>query len=189
MKWLVFCLLLLFACASAPEDVVPANISTTNTDFLAIEESVGYAKVREIDVGLSTFLIEGYMLGIADQGRFERLIGKVELDSNDNIVGVAGAIYAQSFVTDTRIIDGEIKDDVLLASEHEVIMFESRSIDDGVMRGELTFRGVTKDISIPVVVTETVRGEFTLDLTEFGVQKQGFDNSVLVQFDLVYKPR
>lgn len=120
------------------------------------------------------------------KGEFNSFSGTVMFDENDiSNSSVNVTIDAASIDTDNEKRDGHLKSaDFLAVEEYPNITFASRNIkktDDGyVAVGDLTIRGVTKEVNIPFTVAGPImdsngnkrigaNGELTINRQDFGV--------------------
>lgn len=157
------------------------------------------AEKYEIDTVHSSVGFSVRHMVISDvKGEFNTLSGTIMFDKGDIAnSSVNVTIDAASIDTDNEKRDGHLKSpDFLAVEEHPEITFASKSIrktDDGyVAVGDLTLRGVTKEVSIPFTVAGPItdsygnqrigaNGELTIDRHDFGVSwSQTLDNGGLV---------
>lgn len=137
-------------------------------------------------------------------GRFTRFGGEVRLDDG-RLATAAARLTAEVASLDTGIglRDTHLRSaDFLDAERHPRATFVTTGVrpagDRLVVSGELTIRGVTRPVTLPVTATLTgttlrVGGELTLNRRHFGVAYQSRLNpvgdEVKVSFDLVAVPR
>jgi len=137
------------------------------------------------------------------KGEFNSFSGTVMFDKNDlGNSSVDVTIDAASIDTDNDQRDGHLKSpDFLAVEEYPNITFVSKKIkktDDGyVAVGDLTIRGVTKEMNIPFTVAGPImdsngkkrigaNGKLTINRQDFGVSwSRTLDNGGLVVGDEV----
>ncbi|MBX3442865.1 MAG: YceI family protein [Planctomyces sp.] len=115
-------------------------------------------------------------------GTFETFSGKLEFSGDANeLAAVTIEIDTTSIQTNfERLTTHLASADFFDNREHPSITFESTNVAPGggegqfTVTGNLTLRGVTKEISFPVQTTRsaeggTLRADFTIDRTEFGM--------------------
>jgi polyisoprenoid-binding protein YceI len=117
-------------------------------------------------------------------GGFEKLSGKAKVDASGKALqAVSVEIDTTSLWTEVggRLTDHLKSADFLEIREYPTIKFESTKIEPGQgqaqITGQLTMHGVTKVITFPATVEVnegglTLRSEFSLDRTEYGVNYQ-----------------
>lgn len=164
------------------------SMMETNESMMEKNESMTSMEgVTEIPLDMSTsmFEFEGYGPGKSHLGTFGQITG-VLLVSNAEIVGAKGTIDASSVSTGIGQLDQHLQsDDFFDVAMYPTIEFESTSLKDGMLNGLLTFRGVQKELSIPVNATnESITGEFLLDVTPFNFKYVGINKDVRVKFDV-----
>lgn len=174
--------LTLIACSSPADDAVRADISDSQgeMDMEGIE-------VVPINMDTSSFEFEGYGPGKSHIGTFNYWEGSLYLD-DEKIVGGEGIVQASSVDTGIEGLDSHLLNDDFFNSEmYPTIEFKSTSLsDDLVLTGDLTFRGVTKSVSFPVVVSEEgISADFILDMSAFEVPKGLVDKEVRVAFEFM----
>jgi len=136
-----------------------------------------------IDPQKSNFEFEGYAVGKSHIGTFNDWQGKIYRE-NGQITGVEGTIQANSVNTGIGGLDKHLKsDDFFDVEQFPEITFESTNINQGIMTGILTFRGVEKQLTFPVTLDESVEAEFFLDVTPFNFKYTGVNKEVRLKFD------
>lgn len=173
MMWIF--LLLLTRCAIPQGDFAVVSDSTQQNNFSQ--------EGQIINANQSYFRFEGFKPGGTHGGEFTNFTGT--LTGQDYITGAQGIIYANSVRTDSnRFTDHLISNDFLKAQQYPIIEFVStQDIHNNTMVGQLTFLGVTKEISFPVNITNnTVSADFLLDTSPFGMEYPLVDSRVRLQF-------
>lgn len=167
----------------APSDIQRASVtgSVIAVDTLS-------AEVVAIDKIKSSFEFEGFAPGKSHVGTFEEWNAEILVD-NGYIVGFNGEINPSSVKTDSERVDGHLKTaDFFDVEKYPEITFMTSSFDteSSILTGTVTFRGISKEISFPVVVSdESISGEFVLDTKPFEMKYQKITNEVRIKFELV----
>lgn len=121
------------------------------------------------------------------RGKFGKLSGVIRYDPDDLAEsGVMVTIDAATIDTDHEQRDNHLKSaDFLYVEEHPEITFVSSRVetgDDGfILTGDLTIRGVTREVSFPFTLVGPIKdplglmriggeGELTIDRTDFGLE-------------------
>ena len=77
-------------------------------------------------------------------------------------------------------------DDFFDVAQFPEITFKTISIEGNNVKGLLAFRGVTKEVSFPAVITEnSISAEFFLDTTPFSFKYTAVNKEVRIKFDLI----
>ncbi|GEM_PF-4838900 len=183
--WLLFVLLFFVACSQVPEDVPEATIVTDEPE--TVDDTVPLTSTTEVPVnmGASTFEFEGFAPGKSHVGTFDAMDGVIVRD--DAIVGFKGTIQAASVSTGIGNLDDHLKtDDFFDVVVYPEIMFTSTSLDNDMFTGDLTFHGVTNEVSFPVTIADnTITADFLLDTTPFNMKYLGVDKDVRIAFMIV----
>ena len=115
------------------------------------------------------------------RGEFNDFDGVVVYDpENPAASRVEVTVQAASIDTDNERRDGHLRSDDFFAAEtHPTLTFKSKKVEQGAdglaVTGDLTIRGVTKEVTVPVEVLGVMgdkagfQTEFTVDRKEFGV--------------------
>jgi polyisoprenoid-binding protein YceI len=116
-------------------------------------------------------------------GQFDKLDGMIMYDPKDLVNSkIDVTIDATSIDTHNDKRDGHLKsEDFLDAAKFPTITFVSKKITDSEIVGDLTIKGVTKEVSIPATITGPVKGmggnnviaingAFVLNRQDFGVK-------------------
>lgn len=138
----------------------------------------------------STFYVEGSSARETHQVRFTDWSGALKY-KDGQLAGASMVIDATSLSTGIDGLDTELHGARLLHTAlAPVITLESSEIvttaEGGkAFRTELTLRGISKIILVPFEATEHgVKGDFLLDVSDFGVNYLGVSNQVRVVFDV-----
>lgn len=138
---------------------------------------------------------------ISAHGHFDRFDGQVQIDP-ENLENSTLNLTIETASINTRIErrDNHLRSpDFFDAANHPQITFASKSVrkvDDSnlVLTGDLTVRGVTKTVDVPVEVVflrdgrGRFKGQFQINRQDFGVSYNSrmnpIEDMVTVQFDL-----
>jgi len=187
MKKVLFLLLLVTifvaACTQPPGNVAQAQF----TEPEAMQEPVIDGQVvKAIDVTASSFEFEGYKVGGSHIGVFDVWKGTITYEDGV-IVAAEGSIQVDSVKTDNPAVDRHLlNDDFFSAEEFPQIITKSKSISDGMLTMDLTFKGITKEIIVPVTVTEnSVSTEFLLDVSPYDFNHAAVQDEVRIKFNFV----
>lgn len=153
---------------------------------LLLASRVYAADVYAIDAGHSTlgFSIK-HMMVSSSTGAFDQIEGSIAFDPNDLAASKAEAtIQAKSINTRQEKRDGHLRSaDFFDVEKFPTITFVSKAITQAgegyTIVGDLTMKGVTKEVSIPVTVSGPVKtamgtvlglsGSFTLNRQDYGI--------------------
>jgi polyisoprenoid-binding protein YceI len=140
-----------------------------------------------IDMKTSTFTFEGYGPGKAHTGYFTGWDAEL-YTINGDIVGLEGLIQAASVVANVSRVTEHLKsDDFFDVAVYPEISFKATGYNDKTseLSGTLLFRGVSQEITFPVVINEnSISADFVLDTTPFKMKYQKITNQVRIQFML-----
>lgn len=201
------------ACAKPPADVPSATIDTapakaqpaadkphddmmvepdaeSDEDVAASEEPKDKpaGDVRMIDTEASSFEWTGYGPGKEHVGTFQEYEGTLTYEGGE-LVSAKGTIKADSVKSDSGGLDNHLKtDDFFRVEEHPDIEIVSKSIKDGKVTADLSFIGVTHQVTFPATVTEDgISADFLLDLTPYGIKYAAINDEARIKFDFVAK--
>src|SRR5262245_13496428 len=198
MRIMLLCLILASFIA-APPATVTYNLDASHSKFMAHANRSG----------LLWFKGHSHHLAASDfSGQVELTPDTITPASLRLVVKAASLHETGADFTEPQkqIINKELKDIVLLPDQYPDITFQSTNVTvkssavgryDVKINGNLTLHGVTKPISIPVVVTlsgNNLRavGEFSIDRGDFNVKATSafhglvrVDDDVKFEFDIV----
>jgi polyisoprenoid-binding protein YceI len=132
----------------------------------------------DIDAGGSTVTFRTrHLFGLAPvRGAFAIRAGTIDVAEPLAGSSVYAEVEAASFSTGNGQRDGSVRSARFLdAGRHPLITFRSEHVDQSVIAGALTVRGVTRPVSLAVEQAELSRRAFSvrattrIDRTEFGV--------------------
>lgn len=188
----------LVACTAPSDDLARAQVNEEPT----VEETVITEKIETsnetttettmegtevpLDTSKSTFEFEGFAPGKSHVGTFENWTGRFVVQGG-KIVSAKGTVDPASVKTDSAGVDKHLKtDDFFDVAKYPEITIVSKTIGDGNVVADLTFRGVTKEISFPANITSnSIAAEFALDTTPFAFKYVGVDKEVRIKFNMV----
>lgn len=176
----ILLLLVVAACSAPPEDVAKAEVGEEQGEEIVLDgESI------PIDPARSSFTFKGYGPGKSHPGTFEEMSGSIVVESG-RVVAAEGVIQAASVKSDSERLDEHLRsDDFFDVANHPTIEFASSSITETEMIGQLTFLGLTKEITIPVTrVDGSLSADFLLDTEQFGMSYTGVNPEVRIQFEI-----
>jgi polyisoprenoid-binding protein YceI len=188
------------ACTSPSDDLDRANVGQIDQqkqinneklrqDSDNVDESDKLTKVS-FNKAESFFEFEGYGPGKSHIGTFDD--GEMYfLYDNDKLVGFIGTIIPASVKSDSGGLDKHLKTaDFFNIDNFSKINAVSTNIDKekGQINGELTFLGVTKELTFPATITDnSVEAELVFDTTLWGMSYTGVNPEVRVSFKFVAK--
>lgn len=178
------------ACTAPPEDldrVAVENSAEPANDEQEIAENEGLTKVAA-DPNKSSFEFEGYGPGKSHVGTFEE--GEMFfLYDNNELVGFVGVINPATVKTDSGGLDKHLmNEDFFNVETFPKITATSTNIDKvaGQVTGDLTFLGVTKELTFPATITDnSVEADVVFDTTLWGMEYAGVNPEVRVAFNFV----
>lgn len=183
---IVFLLVLvgLVGCTMPPEGLYFADISEPHESVM-----VNYTQLVVYDADDSVMGFQGFGVGKSHIGRFNEWNATVLFDG-DRIVGVRGVIVAESVQTDSRGLDRHLRSpDFFMVDEYPIIELSDGYVVDvlntTMVRGNLAFRGIEKQVTFPIVITPyNVTADFLLDVSAFELQYPGVDDHVRIYLHL-----
>jgi len=186
----------LIACTAPSDDLARAEIKEEPTRETMVEETIetsneivqtimGGTEIP-IDTTKSAFEFEGFAPGKSHVGTFENWTGTLTI-LDGKIISAKGTIDPASVKTDSAGVDRHLKtDDFFDVAKYPEITIVSKTIGDGNVVADLTFRGVTKEINFPANITSnSIAAEFALDTTPFAFKYVGVDKEVRIKFNMV----
>jgi len=148
------------------------------SDEGSMAEAVGDSTSYDIDVVHSTLGFTIKHLGISTtRGSFTNYAGSVEFDPNDYSSFKVGVdIQAASIDTNNETRDNHLKSaDFFDVANHSQIKFVSNRLekrgDGAVIIGDLTMKGITKNLTIPVTISGPISNP--MGGTVMGITGQG----------------
>lgn len=186
----------LIACTAPSDDLARAEVKEEPTVEETITEEVietsnettveMEGKEVPIDTTKSAFEFEGFAPGKSHVGTFENWTGTLTV-LDGKIISAKGTVDPASVKTDSAGVDKHLKtDDFFDVAKYPEITIVSKTIGDGNIVADLTFRGVTKEISFPANITSnSIAAEFALDTTPFAFKYVGVDKEVRIKFNMV----
>jgi polyisoprenoid-binding protein YceI len=161
-------------------DIGSSDVGNGASGASQIEESV------EVDKTKSSFGFEGFGPGKTHLGEFEEWDAELIIDGTE-IIGVIGTIKAETLDTGIGGLNDHLKSgDFFDVANYPEVSFVSSSLKDGKLTGELTLRGITKEISFPIEKTgDSISADFVIDSSEFGIDVAAANPEVRIFFELL----
>jgi len=164
---------------------------------LLTSESTQAAQRYTIVLQHSQLQFKAYSLFAKPLGQFRAFAGEIVADSQQlSASHVRLSIDAASIDTDNAKRDKHLRsEDFLFVEKYPHITFVSTAISkDGstyTVQGDLTLRGVTQRLTIPLTIEErpealVVRGQVSLNRRDFGITYNAFFNPLQDQVDIMF---
>lgn len=138
-------------------------------------------------VSQKSFEFEGYSVGKSHVGTFDNYNISI-VTENSQITYAEVIIQAESVNTGIGGLDNHLKsEDFFIVEQYPEITFTTSNIDyeNSQAIGELSFIGITKQITIPLTIEgETISTDFFLDSEPFGMKYTGVNPEVRIAFSL-----
>ena len=193
-------------CVRDPaKDAPKADVSTPASDATPAAVPDG-AEVLSIDASASKLNWTGSKVTKSHPGGFKTFSGAITLVESDPTKSkVEVEIDVASLWTDSEKLAGHLKtDDFFDVEHHPKATFASTAITAGgaegathTVKGNLTLRGVTKEISFPATITVgekdvTAKAKFSINRQDFGIKYPGapddlIRDEVLIDWTIVAK--
>jgi polyisoprenoid-binding protein YceI len=201
----IIALLVVAACSAPPEDVQSAVITenlaaetpdvetedTTDTpnglhtggDDGEVDTSDG--ERIPIDASRSSFTFTGFGPGKSHSGTFTEMSGEIMMQDG-RVVAAEGIIDPASVKSDSAGLDRHLmNEDFFDVERYPTMEFSSSLITETVMIGELSFHGVTRELTIPVTHGDgSLSADFLLSMEAFGITYLGVNDEVRIEFDV-----
>lgn len=177
--------------SGAPSDVEESTITDPNATTTDSDQDITVAPVIPADakIDVKSFSFTGYGPGKVEEGTFTSYKVEDLKIQNDKIVGGRFVIDTKSIsVKSERLKEHLCSEDFFECATYPQIVFEvmsSKQASDNTytITGDLTFHGVTKEISFTVLKDEdTYSADFRLDTTPFQFKYVAIDKDVRIQF-------
>lgn len=175
-----------YGIQTKPDEAVPvATVSDVNTTTeekkMVTDENTSKTALSGKQVDNANVKIEftGFGPGKKHVGSFSKVDSKLTIDDKGSMAGTV-IVDVNSMSTDTEAVTKHLKTDAFFdAVKYPTATFVLLNVGEGKASGKLTTHGVTKDISFPVVKTDTeYKATFNIDMKEFGID-QKFANEVI----------
>ncbi len=172
------------ASTKAPSTLPTATVS----DVVTATTSAPVVSDTVVDTSKSSFTFTGYGPGKEHDGTFNTIAY--------NLTAKDGKITGGSVVFDTASIDTKIDGlnkhlqsaDFIDVTTYPKATFTIISIDGKNATGTLSFRGVEKQVSFPVTVTDkTYSADFKISAAPFKFKYVGIKDEIRVRFSVVLK--
>ena len=141
-----------------------------------------------INKSISSLEFEGYGPGKSHVGTFTNWDGSMQFTGTE-LSGAQGTIDVNSVDTGIGGLDSHLlKEEFFDAENYPLITIVSTGINEDrtMMDVDLTFRGVTRSLTIPVTIdANQIAAEFVLNVRDFGVSYDGINDEVRLAFTMV----
>jgi polyisoprenoid-binding protein YceI len=198
----VFLLLLLASFAFGQSRTRTYTVVPSESSFWVFAAKTGFFSMlaHDHEIGVKSFSGRVVIPGAGAAG------GSLEMEIDATSLAVLDKKPSEE---DKKKIFNSMHNEVLESAKHRKITFKSVSVSDVkqtgndaysfVVNGDLTLRGVTKRIAVPVTATITPQqlratGKYTLKQTDFGITPYStaggtikVKNEVVVNFNIVAK--
>ena len=161
-----------------------AEVADLPVNTEEVEEVMAGTQV-EINKEESTFEFEGFSVAKSHSGTFDDWGGFVIVEDG-KFVSAEGWIDPASVNTGIEKLDDHLKnEDFFDVEKFPEIKFKTTSMGGDEVRGQLTFRGVTKEVSFPITAVgeDVIAAEFFLDTTPFQFKYTGVNPEVKIKFE------
>ncbi|MEW6283988.1 MAG: YceI family protein [Candidatus Eremiobacterota bacterium] len=154
--------------------------------LLGLLAPAAWAKTYEVDPAHSNivFSIKHFVSYV--EGRFRDFSGSIDYDPNNPAASaVSFTVQARSIYTDNDKRDTHLRsEDFFDVDKHPTLTFKSKKViardkEHLDVVGEITIRGVTRGITVPITILGTTQGfqgeligfrtEFTINRKDFGI--------------------
>lgn len=149
----------------------------------------------DVDAGHSSVIFAAHHFGAAwVYGRFNDVSGTFSWDADPSNISMSVTVKAESIDTNNEKRDKHLRSpDYFEVESHPELTFTSTKVvksgDTYNVTGNLTFHGVTKEITVPMTHTGEgadpwggyrlgVHGEMTVRMSEHGIQNDGIGDEV-----------
>lgn len=174
------------------ENNLTQNLLVRNIDGnLTLEADENISEIVEIDTENTFFEFIGFAIGKEHVGTFDNWDLQLNIPGQNSILS-SGKMIIQSNSVNTGIaaLDKHlISEDFFAAEEFPTIDIEFSEIEDGnILRPNVTFRGVTKNVEVPLDITDTGAAfDIFLDLADFGFEFEHAQSKVQIKGGLSWK--
>ena len=164
------------------KDTTEPNI--TGNVIKDLEDKIGFQGIRDpVDKDKSKITFRGGP-GKTLKGNFNNFNVDLFIE-NGKIIGFEGTINADSVSTSIQKLTQDLKGEKMFnVNNYPNIKFKSSELSDNYLIGELTFKGITKDIKFPVNISdESISSDFLLDVKPFDLDSRtGKDVRIIFEF-------
>ncbi|MFT4343461.1 MAG: YceI family protein [Candidatus Woesearchaeota archaeon] len=177
-------LVVIAGCSRPPEDIERADIGDV-TGSAITQYTDEELDAIELTNEQKSFEFEGYGVGRSHVGTFTEHSVTV-FYAQGSPVKINAVIYADSVsYSSERLVNHLKSEDFFHVEVYPTIEFSSLTLHEDTMTGDLTFLGVTREITIPLERTEnTIATNFLLDTEQFGMSYTGVNSEVRIAFEL-----
>lgn len=169
--------------AESPEAVEPIEVTAESVAEQELETSS--QETVFVNAETSSLGFEGFGPGKSHVVAFTNWQGEIVFE-DDEIVGGEGTIeLADMEYSSERLLDHLRSEDFFDVENNPQGRFVITSIEDGIASGQLTLRGITRQISFPLEVTQSsIAADFVFDFTQFDWSYAGANDEVRIFFEL-----
>ena len=143
----------------------------------------------KIDKEKSSFEFEGYAIGglKSHTGKFEEFDAEIEKKEN-KIKSIKGTAKTSSVNTGINALNAHLKSEHFFHSEkYPIIEFKSKKIENNILIGDLTFKGMAREITFPIEISENkISADFKLNLENFNFNPIMAKKEVKIKFNFVF---
>lgn len=151
------------------------KIIFTSLAFFLLLTSFSLIRLKPVDGDDSvTFVIRNF--GIGTEGEFKGLKGAINWDATNPTASTFNvSVDANTINTNIDSRDNHLrKEEYFNVAKYPTINFISTSVSTNNIAGNLTIKGITKQISFPITVTPSgngyiFEGNFTINRLDYGV--------------------
>lgn len=167
------------------EETIAEEVIETQQTEKTSQGAMMESKEVPLDTSKSVFEFEGFAPGKSHTGTFQNWSGRFMIQDG-KIISAKGIIDPSSVKTDSAGVDKHlINEDFFDVAKYPEITIVSKTIGADKVVADLTFRGVTKEISFPANITDnSISAEFALDTTPFNFKYVGVNKEVRIKFNM-----
>lgn len=173
---------LLFGFSKPDETITDATIQDSLNPITAFSLNEGKTPLSSYE-----FNFEGYGPGKSHLGTFDVIEGNYVMDRN-SLDYLEIKFDLTSVNTGIDGLNGHLQnEDFFEVETYPEAIFISKEIKKDSIVGDLTLKGVTKEIEIPVSTqSNQISSDFLLDVREFGIDYIGINDKVRFDFLINY---
>lgn len=171
--------LLWTAIQTKPNEAVEEAIVGEET---TTEEVITNEVVTEVEYLDASVSFTGFGPGKKHLGSFSGVDSKLAIGKDGKLSGQI-VVDMNTLSTDTEGVTKHLKTDAFFdVAKFPTAFFALSSIENNMATGVMTIKGVTKDISFPIVESDTEwTTTFTLNMKEFGIDQTFANETVEIQ--------
>lgn len=178
---------------TAPSETIPQAVISETTQA-SFENTLAEESPTEKE-GALLFDNQNITIGFTGYGPGKEHPGTLTVQSADLVQNENGDVRG-TIVVDMNSINADVpavsahlkRKDFFDVALYPTTTFIVSSLKDSTVSGKMTLRGITKDISFPVVKTEnTYTAEFRVNMEEFGIKQTFANNEFVVRVVVPFK--